>query len=35
VRFNELQVGDRVEFEREPDPRGRGDNAVHVRRVDG
>jgi CspA family cold shock protein len=32
---DELHEGDRVEFERasEPDPRGRGDRAAHVRPV--
>jgi CspA family cold shock protein len=31
--FDELHEGDRVEFEREPDPRGRGDRAAHVRYI--
>ena len=34
VTFNELRAGDRVEFAVEPDPRGRGDRAVDVRRVE-
>ena len=29
--FDELQVGQRVQFERESDTRGRGERAVHVR----
>ena len=29
--FEELHEGDDVEFERERDPRGRGDRAAHVR----
>jgi CspA family cold shock protein len=29
--FDELHTGQRVEFERERDPRGRGDRAAHVR----
>jgi CspA family cold shock protein len=29
--FEELHEGDKVEFEREADPRGRGDRAAHVR----
>jgi len=29
--FDELHEGDQVEFERERDPRGRGDRAAHVR----
>jgi CspA family cold shock protein len=33
VNFNELRAGDRVEFDTEPDPRGRGDRAVNVRRI--
>jgi CspA family cold shock protein len=33
VTFNELRPGDRVEFAVEPDPRGRGDRAVDVRRI--
>ncbi len=28
--FDELREGDQVEFEREADPRGRGDRAAHV-----
>lgn len=35
VSFDALQVGDRVEFDIEPDPRGRGDRAMHVRRIAG
>ena len=31
--FDELREGDQVEFEREPDPRGRGDRGAHVRPV--
>ena len=31
--FEELHEGDHVEFEREGDPRGRGDRAAHVRLV--
>ena len=31
--FDDLHEGDRVEFERESDPRGRGDRAAHVRPV--
>jgi CspA family cold shock protein len=31
VNFNDLRQGDRVEFDVEPDPRGRGDRAVNVR----
>jgi CspA family cold shock protein len=34
ITFDELRTGDRVEFERERDPRGRGDRAVNVRRMD-
>jgi CspA family cold shock protein len=34
IQFEELHMGDRVEFETQPDPRGRGDQAVHVRKVD-
>jgi cold shock CspA family protein len=33
--FDELHESDRVEFGREPDPRGRGDRAAHVRPVPG
>jgi CspA family cold shock protein len=33
VTFNDLRQGDRVEFTVEPDPRGRGDRAVDVRRI--
>ena len=29
--FDELHEGERVEFERERDPRGRGERAAHVR----
>ena len=29
--FDELHQGQRVEFERERDPRGRGERAAHVR----
>jgi CspA family cold shock protein len=29
--FDELHEGDQVEFEREPDSRGRGERAAHVR----
>lgn len=32
VTFDDLRVGDHVEFDVEPDPRGRGDRAVRVRR---
>jgi CspA family cold shock protein len=31
--FDELHEGDQVEFERELDPRGRGERAAHVRPV--
>jgi CspA family cold shock protein len=31
--FDELHEGEQVEFEREPDPRGRGDRAAHVHRA--
>ena len=31
--FDELHEGDHVEFERERDPRGRGERAIHVRVV--
>jgi cold shock protein len=34
VAFDELRRGDRVEFDTEPDDRGRGDRAVRVRRID-
>jgi CspA family cold shock protein len=34
VTFNELRQGDRVEFAVEPDPRGRGDRAIDVRRIE-
>jgi CspA family cold shock protein len=33
VHFNDLRTGDRVEFTIEPDPRGRGNRAVDVRRI--
>jgi CspA family cold shock protein len=33
VSFNDLRRGDQVEFDVEQDPRGRGDRAVHVRRI--
>jgi CspA family cold shock protein len=33
VSFNDLRPGDRVEFAVEPDPRGRGDRAIDVRRI--
>ena len=33
--FDELREGEHVEFERERDPRGRGDRAAHVRLVPG
>ena len=33
--FDELHEGDQVEFEREPDPRGRGERAAHVQRATG
>jgi CspA family cold shock protein len=32
--FNDLRTGDRVEFDREPDERGRGDRAVNVRLIE-
>jgi CspA family cold shock protein len=35
VSCNDLRAGDRVEFDVEPDPRGRGNRAVNVRRVQG
>jgi len=31
--FEALQEGQQVEFESEPDPRGRGERAAHVRPV--
>ncbi len=31
VRFDELRVGQQVEFEIENDPRGKGDRAANVR----
>ena len=34
VTFNDLRTGDRVEFDREPDERGRGDRAVNVRLIE-
>ena len=34
VTFDALRRGDRVQFETERDPRGRGDRAVHVRRLE-
>ena len=34
VSFSDLRTGDRVEFEREADPQGRGDRAVNIRRID-
>ncbi len=34
VAFESLRKGDHVEFDRERDPRGRGDRAVNVRRID-
>lgn len=34
VLFDALHDGDRVEFDIETNPRGRGDQAVRVRRVD-
>jgi CspA family cold shock protein len=33
--FDDLHEGEQVEFERERDPRGRGDRAAHVRPVPG
>jgi CspA family cold shock protein len=33
VSYDSLRTGDQVEFDRERDPRGRGDRAVNVRRV--
>ena len=33
VTFDDLNTGDQVEFEVEPDPRGRGDRSVRVRRA--
>jgi CspA family cold shock protein len=33
VTFNDLRTGDPVEFDREPDERGRGDRAVNVRLI--
>ena len=35
VSFDELREGQRVEFTTEPDPRGRGDQAVNVRLISG
>ena len=34
VSFDDLRSADRVEFEREADPRGRGDRAVNIRRIE-
>jgi cold shock protein len=34
VTFDELHKGDRVGFDIEANPEGRGDRAAHVRRVD-
>jgi CspA family cold shock protein len=34
IQFDELRMGDHVEFDTEPDPRGRGDRAVHLRKVE-
>jgi len=34
ISYDELRRGDQVEFDIEPDPRGRGDRAVRVRRVE-
>ncbi len=33
VSFDELRQGDSVEFDAEPDPRGRGNRAVNVRKI--
>ncbi len=33
VAFDSLRRGDEVEFDSEPDPRGRGNRAVNVRKV--
>ncbi len=33
VAFDALRKGDSVEFETEPDPRGRGQRAVRIKRV--
>jgi CspA family cold shock protein len=33
VTFDELQRGDAVQYDSEPDPRGRGNRAVNVQRV--
>ena len=35
VAFDELREGQRVEFTTEPDPRGRGDQAVNVHLISG
>jgi cold shock protein len=34
VTFDELQTGDRVGFDIEANPKGRGGRAAHVRRID-
>jgi CspA family cold shock protein len=34
VAYDDLRTGDRVEFDMEPDSRGRGDRAVNVRRIE-
>ena len=34
VAFDSLRKGDSVEFDTEPDPRGRGQRAVHIKRVE-
>ena len=34
VSFDDLQRGDAVEFDAEPDPRGRGNRAVNVHKVE-
>ena len=33
VPFDELREGQQVEFATEPDPRGRGERAINVRRL--
>ena len=34
VSFDDLQRGDAVEYDAEPDPRGRGNRAVNVHKVE-
>lgn len=35
VSFDDIRQGDRVEYDAEPDPRGRGNRAVNVRKIEG